>query len=250
MTRRLRAHELTLLHAACHGPTLSRARIRQACRRYGAGVIEWTEAYRRNRYLRTRLRFRMVVGKSKTDPRRGPKDNPLLVRRGYEVIDRGAVKACDASTPHKIAPERWISWAIIRHLELGVIGVYALHPNAAVVDAWESDRAAKYRQQMQALIDLVRANRARYHVDDDVVSGDLNYHENDPVRDLTPRDVFEQLGMDFWCEHLDWIAWTPGLEPVEKRVIPTSENGQDHPWLLVRFIRAMKRRRPTPKETP
>lgn len=230
---------LTILHAACHGPSLVPARIRQACQRYDADSIEWTEAYKRNPYLRTRLRFRMIVGKSKTDKRRGAKDNPILVRRTHKLVASGAVRACGPSHPVKIAPERWITWAIYDH-PLGRVAHYAAHPNAAVASAWDSDRAAKYRQQMQALAQLVEDNRTRYHVDHDVISGDLNYHEGDPVRDWTPKDLFKRLGMTYWCEHLDWIAWTEGLRLDRKRIIGTHENGQDHPWLLATLNRKGK----------
>lgn len=227
--------QLTILHAACHGPSLTAARIRQACHRYGVDSIGWTEAYNRTWFMRTRLRFRMVVGKSPTDTRRGAKDNPILVRRWHKILDRGAIKACDASTPEKIAPERWITWAAYDH-EIGRVLHVALHPNAAVVNAWGSDRAAKYRQEMHALIRLVEAKKAQLGIDHVVVTGDLNYHRADPARRLSPRWVFKQLGMSYRSDGLDWIAWSSELHVAHWRVIPTSENGQDHPWLLAHLI--------------
>jgi hypothetical protein len=239
MTRPTRP-DLVLLHAACHGPSLTWRRIRQACRRYGADSIGWTEAYRRNRFMRTRLRFRMVVGKSTTDRRRGAKDNPILVRRRHKIVASGAIKGCDASTPRKIAPERWISWAAYEH-PLGRILHVALHPNAMVAGAWDTDRAAKYREQMQALVALIESKKAKLAIAHVAVTGDLNYRLSDPAHRDSPRWVFEQLGMSYRAEGLDWIAWSSELQVTQWRVIPPRENGQDHPWLLAHL---------TPKETP
>lgn len=233
------SNDLVILHAACHGPTLTWRRIRQACRRYGADSIGWTEAYRRNRFMRLRPRFKMVVGKSTTDIRRGAKDNPILVRRRHKVIDAGAIKGCDASTPMKIAPERWTTFAVYEH-PLGRILHVALHPNAGVDNAWTSDRAAKYREQMQGLLDLIEAKKAELEIDHVVVTGDLNYRRRDPARKLSPRWVFAKLGLSYRVEGLDWIAWSDGLLLVHWRVIPTSENGQDHPWLLIHLARKEK----------
>lgn len=231
---------LTILHAACHGPSLSTAAIRFAAS-LNADSIGWTEAYRRIPALRRRLRYRTRVG----NPRgvanasiRGAHDVPIQIRRRWRnrrrLVDWYAFKACDPSTPIKIAPDRWITGAIYDH-PVGRVEHIALHPNAAVqgVDR-EVDRVRKFAAQMRRLESTIVHAQQRGHVV--IVTGDLNWgHPQPSDPPFAPWRVFERCDLDVWRVGLDWIAYAPHLRIVERQTFGPAVTGSDHPWLFVRF---------------
>lgn len=228
----------TVLHAPCHGPSLTRNAVRHAMG-LGASSIEWTEAYNRNPLIRSRVSYRTLVGKSKTDKRRGPKDNPISVKRGRQVIEWHAVKACRASVPLEIAPERWVTVVVYQEPGVGKVAHFAFHPHAKVQDSPPGndrqrekafqDRRRKYAAGMRVLEGMVREMQAKDYLI--VVSGDLNWRGDDGPT-WAPAPTFKRLGLQFWNDGLDWIAYDHDLVLVKRRTISERENGQDHPWLL------------------
>jgi hypothetical protein len=224
----MRPDVLTIVHAPLHGPTADAATIRRACS-FGGDSIGFTEAYepQTRRAIRARLRHRLVVGKSATDPRRGPWDVPILVHR-RNPLERGwAIKACDASTPVKIAPERWLTGAIYDH-RFGLIEHIAAHPNAAIDgQPPDLDRVLKYRENMRRLESrIMLAQRNGRTV---VVTGDLNYPAGGPW--WAPEAVFRRCDLDTWRVGIDWVAWAPHLRLRRRDVLA----GPDHPWLVAGF---------------
>ncbi len=227
---------LTILHAPTHGPTLDLDAIRFAAS-LRADSIGWSEAYRRIPALRRRLRYRTRVGDPRGIPNatiRGAHDVPVQVRRTRRLVDWYAFKACDPSTPIKIAPDRWITGAIYDH-PIGRIEHVVLHPNAAVqgVDP-EVDRVRKYANQMRRLESTVTLAWRRGHVP--IVTGDLNWgkpEDDDPW--FAPWRVFGRLDLDYWRVGLDWIAYPPHLRIAERVTFPESRTGSDHPWMLARL---------------
>lgn len=231
---------LVIVHAPCHGPSVKRKQLQRACSAYGAHSIGFSEVYRRNPFLRKRPRWRMTVGTSTTDKRRGPKDNPILTRRNRPLVEGFAVLASRKSTPVKIAPERWLTGVVFRH-PVGLVGHLNLHPHAAVVNNWGTDRAEKYRDSMRVLEREILRLKKRFPDIHIVVTGDLNYPVKGPERPLSPHGVFKRTGLHWRGTGVDWVAWSPNLKirqsPERWRVIPAKVTGQDHPWIRVAFVK-------------
>ena len=166
------------------------------------------------------------------------RDVVLMTRKGIgRHIEHGTRKVSDASTPLKIAPERYMSWTvdILDGRALAVIGI---HPHAAVKEAWQSDRAREFRRAMSHLEALVLTLREKYGANlDVVVMGDLNYPDVDDDRYWTPGAVFERLGLGSVSRHIDWVAHSKGLRREGVEIVDKDENGQDHPWIEVEFSR-------------
>lgn len=227
---------LTILHAPCHGPSLDLAAIRFATS-LGADSIGWTEAYRRVPALRRRIRYRTRVGNPNGIPGasiRGACDVPIMVHRGRRLLDWWAFKACDASEPLRIAPDRWLTGVIYEH-PFGEVEHIDAHPNAAVQGRpLDLDRVRQYARQMRRLESrILRAQRAGRIV---IVSGDLNWSlgsDLDPL--FAPRRLFERLDLHWWREGIDWIAYSPHLRLVTRDVHGPTLTGSDHPWMLARF---------------
>lgn len=225
---------LTILHAPCHGPSLDLAAIRIAVG-LDADSIGWTEAYRRVPMLRRRLRYRTRVG----NPRhavnasiRGAHDVPIQVHRRNRLIEWQAIKACDPSTPLRVAPDRWITRVVFEH-PIGRVEHVALHPNAAVMGhPLGVDRVEKYAATMERLESIAtRAIRRGHHL---VVTGDLNYRSGGP--DYAPEAVFDRLDLDTWRIGLDWQARSPHLRLVDRLTLGEATTGQDHPWMRARYV--------------
>lgn len=231
---------LTILHAPTHGPSLDLDAIRFAAS-LDPDSIGWTEAYRRIGALRTRLRYRTRVGNPLGVPNasiRGAHDVPIQVRRRWRrrrrLVDWYAFKACDPSSPIKIAPDRWITGVIYDH-PIGRVEHIALHPNAAVQGvSIEVDRVQKFRHQMRRLESTIVLAQRRGHVV--IVTGDLNWGRpdaDDPP--FAPWRVFERCELTQWRVGLDWIAYAPHLRIAERQTFGAAMTGSDHPWMLARF---------------
>lgn len=224
---------IAVLHAPCHAPSLDLGAVRLATS-LDADSIGWSEAYERIPLLRTRLRYKVRVGTSRTDPRRGARDVPILRRRSRREVDWWAIKACGPSEPIRIAPERWIT-GVAYETGFGVVEHIAAHPHAAVQDRDpDLDRVEGYRQNMRRLESrIIRAQRLGRHV---VVTGDLQW--NGLVGPLwAPGRVFGRLDLRMWNVGLDWLAVSGHLRTVPRslRLLGPAETGQDHPWLFGRF---------------
>lgn len=231
-------HELTILHAPLHGVSATRPQIRRALG-MDACSVAFSEAYPRTifPFLVTRPFYPATVGKKHRplSPLRGAHDTPILRRRHHQKVNAFHYKAVDASTPIKIAPERWNTGVAYRH-SWGVIGHVTAHPNAAVIglDPRQVDRVRKYVDQMVQLEKSIRTWRQKgYTV---VVTGDLNHGSGGDW--WAPEAMFDRLNMATWQVGVDWIAWDRRLAlPKQNRQVIT-DNGQDHPWLLAKFQRA------------
>lgn len=227
-----------VLHAPLHGASATRAEMGAALSRPGVVSVAFSEAWRQSGWLSRRGAWRATTGDSKQKDERGRmtmREMVLLTRRWRQPIAHGVVKICEASTPLKIAPDRYMVWSVdkVHGKPLAVIG---LHPHAAVMNAWESDRAAEYRRGMRRLRRLVRMLRRAYGDDlDIVIMGDLQYRDIDDGRALAPRALLRDMGFSYVSKGIDWVAWSAGLQKVGATVI--RDNGQDHPWVEVELAR-------------
>lgn len=164
------------------------------------------------------------------------RDSQLLVRkRGNRSFERGVLFGCAASTPLKIAPERQICYDVFQ--QGGPLAVITLHPHAAVRSAWKSDRAEKYRREMERLVALIHRLQRKYGKDlAIIVMGDLNYPDvSEPSRHLAPHQLLSDLGLNFLSHGIDYVAWSQNLRSTGHTII--TNNGQDHPWIRAAFRR-------------
>jgi len=234
------ARSVVVMHAACHGPSLTRAQVRKAgrlARQHGVQSIGWTEAYHRIGSLRLLLGFRLVIGpRAARKGRRGwAKDNPLSVRSSNVVLVSGAVQASpDLNT--RVGPARGITYAVYQDRKTGLRVLHmAMHPDANVEGQPASLRRVKaYSGVMQVLAARVKALQATYTPDVTVVTGDLQWKSTHVAGQpaWAPPVVARALGL-VHVHHESPLDWVLSDAPISQvRVIPEAENGQDHPWLI------------------
>lgn len=242
-TAPVRRKRFKVLHAPLHGVSSTDREVQRALDRPGVVGVSFTESDRRYRFLMSRPRWRIVTGRGFRD-RRGrivDRDITLAVRRYRKHVTHGTIKASEASTPIKIAPPRFISYSV-DYVNGQMLAMIGFHPNAAVRNAWSTDRAEKYRESMEELEQLVIRLRRAYGKDlDIVILTDANYPDVKDDRYWSPRNTFIRLGLSWYDRGIDWVAHSKGLKRVSVRVIPkgdnlaAGQNGQDHPWIEVEF---------------
>ncbi|MBZ5736672.1 hypothetical protein [Nocardioides mangrovi] len=227
---------LSVLHAPLHAPSAvgrSDVVVREI-RSHAPTIVGLTEAYGILDGLSRMRGYRMVVETGGLDRRRGQKDNPVLVRSSLRSLGSGQVIGCDASTPIKIAPERWFTYSAQQVDELGSVCHVALHPHAAVqVESTgrlrvDTDRARQYGRQMTgfaALLDFAVAMGWLV-----VVTGDLNFRDRgDDAR--SPYRIMRDRKLQVVVHGIDCIAFSRGLGLTVSEV-PAPATITDHPWLL------------------
>lgn len=235
-----------IMHAPMHAPSVRLRHIRhlfRLAREHQVVSIGMTEAYNAYGYLIPwRAKWRVIRGKSKTDRRRGPKDNPILLRRRYrgrrvKLIRTWKIKAHGPSTPEKLAPERWITAALFMCWDGGawikVLHV-CVHPNAAVRNADpQADRVVKFRSFWSQVVTLVRSVRAEHGPLKVVLTGDVQATLQD-TQEGFPRWALQELDLTGWWAHIDLVA-DGGLDALDQEKVDVGENGQDHPWMIGAF---------------
>lgn len=231
----------SVLHAPLHGASATKREIRRALRRKGNVSVAFSEAWRQSAWLGRQSKWRMTTGGTRNKDSRGrqvERDVVLMTRRYRKKIASGTERVANASKPLKIAPERHLSYSI-DNVHGRPLAVIAMHPHAAVRNAWDSDRAREYRKSMRRLHRLVVTLRETHGADlDIVIMGDLQYPDlNGDNKVWTPRYLFERLGMSWASKGIDWVAWSSGLRVEDVKVISKDANGQDHPWIEVELSR-------------
>ena len=229
---------ITVLHAPLHAPSARQhpTIVTREIRKHDATMVGLTEAYGILPALGRMRDFRLVVESGGKDRKRGQKDNPILVRKELRSLGSGQVIGCNASTPLKIAPERWFTYSAFEVPQVGAVCHVVLHPHAGVQDKasgllrTDNDRAREYGRQMkglEAILDLAAAMGWRI-----IVTGDMNFrdHGADP---LSPYDILRSHGLKVRSHGIDCIAFTPALGlDVDEVDVPGSIT--DHPWLVGR----------------
>jgi hypothetical protein len=234
-------HDLGLLLAPCHAPSLTEEDVKYATqlgRERRLHIVNWTEAYNQIPALEARALWDLVIGTSRTDKRRGPKDNPILLnkRRTY-IHESGAFKGCGAARPIKIAPERWVTWAVFETTAGLMVLNLCIHPHAGVQNASPFTRRVRGHLRMMKRVEkFVQAKRNEYgselHV---VISGDVNSTAAWDAK-YSSASVFQRLGLNVYWHNILAIAADKRLRLMGRpEVIPTNQNGQDHPWFVALY---------------
>lgn len=227
---------LTVLHAPLHAPSAARnpGAVKREIRKHNATMVGLTEAYGILPDLGKMRGYRLIVENGGRDQRRGQKDNPILVHSGMRSLGSGQIFACNASTPVRIAPERWFTYAAFEVPDVGAVCHIVLHPHPAVQDQasgklrTDTDRGREFGRQMDAFTALLQFAKAMEWLI--VVTGDVNFHDrgSDP---RSPYSILRAQGLKVKSHGLDCIASSPelGLDVTEANA-PSSIT--DHPWLV------------------
>lgn len=225
---------LTILHAPTH--VVRSPRVIRRATRTAADSIGFTEAYNAIGLLAARRRYRLTVGSGGRDERRGAKDTPVLTRKAHVSLGAGAMQVSEEVEPSKFGPDRWLTFSLFEHDDVGSVAHVHMHPNATVRNRRASAPIVReYRESMATLFTFVRFLRNEGYLV--VVTGDLNYPNVKRGPEWTPHHTFARLGLDVWSVGVDYVAHDPRLALVRKQVIRGGTDS-DHPWLLATFRRA------------
>lgn len=228
---------LRVLHAPLHAPSAKgRAdAVKSRIRTLNPHTAGLSEAYPIVGPLVSTRGYRLVLEQGAKDTRRGQKDCPILVRTGLRSLGSGQVLGCLASTPAKIAPERWMTWSAVQVPGVGPVFHVALHPHAAVqadgaagrvrVDV---DRGRKFVAQMEAFDALLDFADAMGW--DTAVTADLNFRDRG-ADNLSPYRIMRRHGMAVEAHGVDAIGWTKRLG-LDVTQVSAPRGVTDHPWLL------------------
>ena len=226
---------LTILHCPLHAPSADdhADRVVAGIRRLRPTFAAPTEAYDIVDALGRVPGYRLVLEEGGRDRRRGQKDNPLLVRDALPSLGSGQVFGCPASTPLRIAPERWLTWATVQLPERPRPHCHvSLHPHAGVQGERgglaTNDRGQKFRRQMGVLEQLLGFAAALGWTRS--VSGDLNF------RDLgssphSPYRIMRGTGLTVEADGINAIGCDKPLR-IDVGTVAAPAGVTDHPWLL------------------
>lgn len=157
-------------------------------------------------------------------------DAGILLDRNLPNLGHGYhfLSPADPASDH-IGHERWgqdllTEWGDTR------IGVVCLHP---IPKPTNPARQERYAMAMRWLEATIAAHRAQGH--EVIAGGDIQTRVRSNPR-WSPRPIFAEHNMDWFWEGIDVIAWTPGLQLVQRprpRVIDEFKQSTGHHWLRV-----------------
>jgi len=226
------AEQVRILHAPLKAPWAKQNpnAVRRGVRAQRPTSAGLTEAYGIDPTIPG---YRTIVESGGRDRRRGQKDNPILTKSSLTSHGSGQIFGCEASTPVRIAPERWNSFSAFAIDSHRVTCHIHLHPHAGVQGeegriARGSDRGQKYAEQMDVFADMLDfADAMSWLV---VVTADANAIDkgSDPI---SPYSIMRKHKLEIASHHLDVMAWSPWLDLAVTEVKPPA-GVTDHPWLL------------------
>lgn len=225
---------LVIGHANAHNsPTAARV-----LRARGCDSIGLNEADRLVDRLVNVRRYRTVHVQHGRDRRAA--ETPIQVRRTLEHLGAMQLLIADASTPRRIAPDRWLTAAMYEHPDVGPVAhvnvhlhyVGAAHDNPRVGRIRENDEAA------DALLDVCGMLTAQGFAT--VVTGDVNIPRttSSPGWD-TAWETFTAAGFAArQVGRLDAVAWDPRRLAIRSLdVLPAKRIRSDHPGAVATFTR-------------
>lgn len=226
---------LTVLHCPLHAPSAD-ARpesVADGIARRRPVFAAPTEAYGIIPALARTRGYRLVLEAGGRDRRRGQKDNPVLVRASLTSVGSGQVFGCPASTPLRIAPERWLTYAVVQlpgrprpHCHV------SLHPHAGVQGddggLATNDRGLKFRRQMGVLEQFLAFASAMGWTRS--VSGDLNFRDTG-TSPHSPYQIMRDHGLRAESDGINAIGCDKTLR-MEVTQVRAPDGVTDHPWLL------------------
>lgn len=223
---------LTILYCPLHAPSAKDhpRDVTTTIERLRPTFAAPTEAYGVIPALQKMNGYRLVLEEGGRDARRGQKDNPILVENKHPNIGSGQIHGCPPSTPRRIAPERWITFAAIE-LPRGPHAHVSLHPHAGIQGKEgglaKNDRGQKFALQMTRLDQLLQFIRAMDWTCS--VSGDLNFRDvgNSPA---SPYRIMRAHDLTVESDGINAIGWTKALR-MDVQNVTTPRSVTDHPWM-------------------
>jgi hypothetical protein len=145
------------------------------------------------------------------------------------------------STPEKVAGlPRFVSGTLFRSHELDMqIAFWELHNHWAgpAADDPQADRIEATDEGMWDFRTLLRAMEQIGFAN--VVVGDINVPHNTPTPGwLSPWEVFEDLKMSTFAQHIDGAGVSPRLRIEDKKTFTREEMDSDHPGFLLGLVKA------------
>lgn len=219
---------LRVAHGNVHNK-LGPARIltRAAC-----DSIGYNEAWRLIPELRLLNGYTLLEAEGVPDPRSA--ETPILLRRRRRRLGHLTMKLADASTPERVAPERWINVALyqhpvgpVAHVNLHLHWIGPAHDRPGVARVEKTDEAGDRLLRLLRYLDWEGFAR--------VVTGDVNIRRQAETPGWRSAwEVFEQAQLRARrVGPLDAIAWDPErLDLRQLDVIPADETATNHPMLI------------------
>lgn len=226
---------LHVLHANVYAANRRKRGALRRARRTGADIISINEGYTSWSLWRALDRYRATRGEGGSDRRRGANSTYTLTRKAITSLGSGTMQWSEQAQPEKFAPERWAAYTLLDH-QVGKVAHINFHANATARKRKPgSPIRCEYRESMVSLERTIRYFKAEgYAV---IVTGDLNWPKRDDDRNWTPGAIFARNDMKVWARGVDYVAHTNDLTLARATVIPETETGSDHPWLLATFTR-------------
>lgn len=226
------SRRLTIGHGNVHNRLGPARRLARA----DCDSIGLNEAQRLIADLRLLNGYRLLDSEGTADPR--SRETPMLVSRKVRNLGQLQLRIADASTPERVAPERWATVAMYEHPTIGPVSHTNLHLHwiGPAHDRPNADRVQKTHDaavRVRRLLDWQqREGFAR------VVTGDVNIPEDRRSPQwLTAWEAFAQAGLEARSiGKLDAIAWDPAeLRLLDLDVIGKRQSATDHPMLIAQL---------------
>lgn len=170
------------------------------------------------------------------------KEVPILLRkRGVEFLGDGAYLISERVKPNNtgIAPDRYLTWVRYKYKNVKYC-IINVHPNAVVQNkktgrflSKKMKRVSQYIASMKRLqAEIKRQQNDGFVV---IVTGDMNFRDIKAAKLVRwgPVAIFKRCGLTYHAVGLDYVAWdSEKLVKKSMRVIPASQTGSDHPWIV------------------
>lgn len=197
-------------------------------------VVCYQEMERRLHFLDTKFpAYRMYVGIGSADDRRGSRTNPVHQKKSLRMIMQMSIKAADKASPHKLAPERYLTVTGFWKKGVGRVAVINVHNHAAIKNKGTDIKRVREAAKMVGLIEEVMdfLTWCGFEV---IVAGDGNF----PAHAKSPdwMDIHEMLnkhGYNVVKRGVDLIGIPPRLEVVWVKKFSRARTRSDHPGIVV-----------------
>ena len=161
--------------------------------------------------------------------------NRLTVRGWYALH----VSQVTQESETRVFKNRWAT--VVKFLWKGQRwAILNYHGNALIQDRstgdpLENERVLEYRRAAIEIETHIKSlQQEGFRV---IVTGDFNYRRYS-LRGFvlwyySPQAIFERCNLSYAEKGLDYVAWPSCFNSVKQTLVPISQTGSDHPWLVV-----------------
>lgn len=167
-------------------------------------------------------------------------DVQLLVRKPFEVVDRGVFRISPQIDHEKgFSNARRVAWAKVEWNGDKFL-LCSVHFNAVVQDAegrprLDLDRVLAYRDGMKKFEAFLNENVEW----EPIIGGDVNWKADRPFANLwkwSPDRLFKRQELTVFTNNVDRLAHTPALD--QAQTFKKKPEGADHRWLIADLEKA------------